>query len=476
MDLNKILKHDFVITLIVLVLVAIGSLVIYGATFNTTESNLILKQLILILIGLFLYFFIITLDIEWFRVFSIQMFLYMFIIGTLLYVNFFGSTIAGTNRWIDFGFFSFQPSEYAKILIILFAALIFDPDTVIKKRKEAVFTKFKKSKATIFEKLKGKTQELRENPEVKSLFFLALYTIPIVFLTFIQPALGNSIIIILLTGLTAFFALKNPTPVVKFALYFLLFASILFQFIKFDSSQEEFLISRSYANFFSIGISSLVIIALVLFLKTKIWQLLVTASLVFFSIAGVIFSWNKLLGDYQKARILTFVAGPETDPLGSGFQIIQSKIAIGSGQLLGRGYLQGTQSSLHILTQAYTDFAFASMSEQFGFIGSVLLLAIYTFLILRILKIGKETKSVFGRNFCFGSASLLLIHVFINVGMNIGKLPVTGIPLPLVSYGGSSVLMTLIILGLVQSIHASRRPVDMSDSLMITSLRGKETD
>ncbi len=476
MDVNRILKHDFVTTLIISVLITIGTLVIYGATFNTSESNLIVKQLILILIGMILYFFIITLDIEWFKVVSIHMILYAFIIVTLLYVNLFGSTIAGTNRWIDFGFFSFQPSEYAKILILLFVAIIFDDDTSIKKPKEILHERFKKQEGSNLQKVVNKIKELKQNQEIRSSFYVGLYVAPLILLTFVQPALGNSIIMALLTVLTTFFALKHQTPVVKVVILFFLFSSILIQFIKFDAVSEIFSISRRYANFLNIGVISLLIIALLYVMKVKIWQLILIFLLSIFSISAVIFSWNELLGDYQRARILTFVSGPETDPLGSGFQIIQSKIAIGSGQLLGRGYLQGTQSSLHILTQAYTDFAFASMSEQFGFVGSVLLLGIYVFLIQRILKVAKETKSTFGRNFCFGAASLLLIHIFINVGMNIGKLPVTGIPLPLVSYGGSSVLMTLIILGVVQSIYASRRPVDMADSLMITSLRGKQTD
>lgn len=211
-------------------------------------------------------------------------------------------------------------------------------------------------------------------------------------------------------------------------------------------------------------------------MKVKWWVVIGVVLTTTIFLFGSIFAWNQLLGNYQRERVLTFIEGPEADPLGSGYQIIQSKIAIGSGQLFGRGFLQGTQSSLHILTQAHTDFAFASMSEQFGFVGALLLLSTYLTLLFRILKIAKETKIDFGRNMSFGVVGLLLIHIFINIGMNLGKLPVTGIPLPLVSYGGSSVLMTLIVLGLIQSVHASRRPVDMADSLMLTSLAGNKSE
>lgn len=476
MDINRILKHDFVTTLIIAVLLLIGTLVIYGATFNTSESSLLLKQLVLITVGLFFYFLIIAIDIEWFKIFSLQMLLYAFIVGTLVYVNVFGSTIAGTNRWIDFGFFAFQPSEYAKVLIILFVSLVFSKELLPVKEKLIEIEKPKQTRSSFRKRLVFTIKDVFSSKDFKASLWVALYVAPIILLTFIQPALGNSIIIVLLTVLTTFFSLKKQWPVVVVVLYSVLFAILVLQFIRFNVDTEVFLISFSFANHLLVAAMLLLTVIMAVLFKTKLWQVLSIFILLIISISFAIFAWNNVLGEYQRERVLTFAAGPETDPLGSGFQIIQSKIAIGSGQLLGRGYLRGTQSSLHILTQAHTDFAFASMSEQFGFVGSILLLGIYILLILRILRIAKETKSDFGKNFCFGAVSLLLIHIFINVGMNIGKLPVTGIPLPLVSYGGSSVLMTLIILGVVQSIYASRRPVDMADSLMITSLRGKEID
>jgi cell division protein FtsW (lipid II flippase) len=303
-----------------------------------------------------------------------------------------------------------------------------------------------------------------------------IYVIPIVVLTFIQPSLGNTIIIIGLTLFTLFFSTKFQTVLLKIILLGFLTFFFIKNFIRFDTGTAGFSFSADVDNYFVLISSIIIFVLFTFFIKVKWWFVLSVALTTTLFLFSSIFAWNQLLGNYQRERVLTFIEGPEADPLGSGYQIIQSKIAIGSGQLFGRGFLQGTQSSLHILTQAHTDFAFASMSEQFGFVGALLLLSTYLILLLRILKIAKETKSDFGRNLAFGVVGLLLIHIFINIGMNLGKLPVTGIPLPLVSYGGSSVLMTLIVLGLIQSVHASRRPVDMADSLMLTSLAGNKSE
>lgn len=468
MDFNKLKKQDFVITSILITLVIVGSFMIYSSTFNTSQSDLLLKQLLLVLGGLSMYFVLITLDIGWFKVMSIQLIMYFAIIGTLVYVNFFGSTIAGTNRWIDFGFFAFQPSEYAKIVIILLMAFLFGTDFLSEKPtiKEIKSLEIKRGLGGW---IKVVIEKLKSNRDLKLSIISGIFVLPILLLTFIQPALGNTIIIFTAWILTLVSCLSNPSLVVKNSLMILVMLLIAVNFISFDVELLSFSFNFQNVNYVYIGLLTVALLVLYFVTKLKIWQAFLNLLFVIVIISGALFGWS-LMGDYQKARIQNFVAGPEVDPLGSGYQVIQSKIAIGSGQLLGRGYLQGTQSSLHILTQAETDFAFAALSEQFGFVGSIMILGIYLILLLRILKVAKETPSKFGKIICFGVANLLLIHIFINVGMNLGKLPVTGIPLPLISYGGSSVLMTLILLGLVQAVYASRKPVDMADSLMLTSL------
>jgi rod shape determining protein RodA len=217
-------------------------------------------------------------------------------------------------------------------------------------------------------------------------------------------------------------------------------------------------------------IFGLVVFGILIFIsRMKIVNILIILALfsgIFFSI---IFTWNNVVTNYQKNRVDTFLQGPESDPRGAGYQVIQSKIAIGSGMLTGRGFLQGSQSTLNILTQGFTDFVFATFAEQFGFVGSTLLLILYLILILRIIKIAVESYNLFGKFLSLGVCLILMLHVFINIGMNLGKLPVTGIPLPLMSYGGSSILMVMIALGLVQSVNSSKKAVDIADNLMVTS-------
>ena len=156
------------------------------------------------------------------------------------------------------------------------------------------------------------------------------------------------------------------------------------------------------------------------------------------------------LQPYQKLRILTFL-DPDRDPLGAGYQIIQSKIAIGSGGFSGKGFLQGTQSYLDFLPEKHTDFIFTLFSEEFGFVGSVGLLILYTIIIIRIIRIGAISRSSFAKLFCFGFAFAIFIYITVNLSMVLGLLPIVGSPLPIMSYGGSSMLATMIGFGIVMS-------------------------
>ena len=167
----------------------------------------------------------------------------------------------------------------------------------------------------------------------------------------------------------------------------------------------------------------------------------------------------SILKPYQKSRILTFF-NPDRDPLGAGYQIIQSKIAIGSGGLLGKGFLQGTQSYLEFLPEKHTDFIFTLFSEEFGFVGSMLLILLYALLIYRIIRIGFSSRSFFAKLYCFGFASALFLYIFVNIAMVVGLLPIVGAPLPIMSYGGSSMLSIMLGLGIVMSCKIySRDPI-----------------
>ena len=158
----------------------------------------------------------------------------------------------------------------------------------------------------------------------------------------------------------------------------------------------------------------------------------------------------SFLKPYQKSRILIFL-NPDLDPLGAGYQIIQSKIAIGSGGLFGKGYLQGSQAYLNFLPEKHTDFIFTLYSEEFGFIGSMLILIIYSIIVFRIVKIGNETRSIFGKLYCYGFSTAFFIYVAVNMSMVLGLLPIVGAPLPILSYGGSSMMAIMFGLGIVMS-------------------------
>ena len=165
----------------------------------------------------------------------------------------------------------------------------------------------------------------------------------------------------------------------------------------------------------------------------------------------------SFLKPYQKLRVLTFL-NPDRDPLGAGYQIIQSKIAVGSGGLFGKGFLKGTQSYLEFLPEKHTDFIFTLFSEEFGFLGSVFLLLIYAVIIYRIVHIGAISRSYFAKLFCYSFGASLFIYIVINMSMVLGLLPIVGSPLPIMSYGGSSMLATMIGFGIVMSakIHSEQ--------------------
>ena len=165
----------------------------------------------------------------------------------------------------------------------------------------------------------------------------------------------------------------------------------------------------------------------------------------------------SFLKPYQKLRVLTFL-NPDRDPLGAGYQIIQSKIAVGSGGLFGKGFLKGTQSYLEFLPEKHTDFIFTLFSEEFGFLGSVLLLLLYAIIIYRVVKIGAVSRSYFAKLFCYSFGASLFIYIVINMSMVLGLLPIVGSPLPIMSYGGSSMLATMLGFGIVMSakIHSTQ--------------------
>jgi rod shape determining protein RodA len=194
--------------------------------------------------------------------------------------------------------------------------------------------------------------------------------------------------------------------------------------------------------------------AFALFLAGLSWKLLSFITLLISGFTPVM--WFFLMQDYQKQRVLTFL-NPESDPLGAGYHIIQSKIAIGSGGMEGKGWLQGTQSQLEFLPERHTDFIFAVFSEEFGFIGVIGLLSIYAFIVIRGMQIAIRAQDAFGKILAGSITLTFFVYVFVNMGMVSGILPVVGVPLPLVSYGGTSMVTLLAGFGMLMAISTQKR-------------------
>jgi len=253
----------------------------------------------------------------------------------------------------------------------------------------------------------------------------------------------------------------QPSEMVK-PLLILIFAS-------FVSSQTAFSLRFFFLNLLLIFVpvllifrqpdlgSSLVVIFVwgaIIFASGLTWRWLLSGLAI--AAASLPVVWQILKG-YQKERIYTFLR-PFSDPLGAGYNMIQSIVAVGSGQLIGRGLGRGTQSHLRFLPERHTDFIFASLAEELGLVGAGLLILAYGLLLWRILKVSQNSADNFGFLICIGVFSLIAFQSFINISMNLGLVPITGITLPLVSYGGSSLIATMISLGLVESVARKAKP------------------
>jgi rod shape determining protein RodA len=423
-------NHDWFITILVFILISIGSVTIYSITY-ISDPGLISKQIYIILIGLIFYFGIYIIDYSWLKENKILTLIYLGLIGLLLFVRFFSEETAGTNRWISIGAFNLQPAEFAKIAAIVFTAHILGKKT-------------EKNSSQIMKELRNQNiennykQSYLDIDYLKKILKSAVFIFPILGLVLIQPSLGNTII----------------TFSIWLSLVLLFYTNQRFVAV----SIVTFVISAFLMYF--IWIKQLYILSLFIPVTILITNKLSKVSLVYvilFSLLGSIliptvnYGWTSVLKDYQKQRVESFL-NPESDPLGAGWQVRQSQIAIGSGRVFGRGFRQGTQASLGILPFAHTDFIFASFAEQFGFVGSIFLLLVLFALPVRIFLLANEISSKYDQIIMYGIGILLLLHIVINIGMNLGKLPVTGIPLPFISYGGSSLLSILIALGLIQNI------------------------
>jgi rod shape determining protein RodA len=361
-DRRYFYNFDWVLLFLLLGVCGMALLNLYSASYPPSPWGIppYIKQCYLFLLGISGVLFILFFDYKELHFWNYPF--YIFIGLLLLFVLFAGNSAGGAQRWINLGLFKLQPSELAKLSLVVTLASYYS-------RKEKA-----------------------EGYGVKDM---------------VTP--------VLLTGLPFLLILKQP----------------------------------DLGTALMLGI---IFVSMTIFAKVR-WQTL-GLGVVLGSSAGV-FAWFYLLKDYQKRRIETLL-NPAKDPMGQGYQILQSKIAVGSGGVSGKGYLEGTQGHLHFLPERHTDFAFSVLGEEWGFAGSVIFLGLYFGMLLWGLYVAMTARDRFGVFLSFGVVMLIFWQAVINLLMILGFLPVVGIPLPLVSYGGSSLLTTLMAVGILMNVRMRR--------------------
>jgi len=380
-----------------LVLSLLGVLLIYSAQFDAatgSSMNYYAKQLIWV--GLAIFIFAVLLHIPLRMIDFMAYLFYALGLFLLMLVFFIGHAKYGAARWFSLGPINVTPSDIAKIALLIALA------------RFLAYTK------------------LRTHSVGRLLISTAITVLPVV-MVLVQPDLGTSLVFVALLFSLWFWSGMSP-------LYILLIISPL--------------ISLLTAFHWLAWIVYLIILIgfILMFRPGFIPGALAVSVNLFFGILAPI-AWNRL-ADYQKLRILTFL-DPGRDPRGAGYQIIQSKIAVGSGGLIGKGYLEGSQSQLKFLPERHTDFIFSVLGEEFGFVGTVIVVSLFAFIFYRGIKIAARCRSKFTSYLAWGAMTVLLFQFFVNVGMTLGLMPVTGLPLPFLSYGGTSQILSWVLIGLL---------------------------
>ncbi|MDA3862130.1 MAG: rod shape-determining protein RodA [Melioribacteraceae bacterium] len=397
-------KIDLVIILSVIALLIIGIVSIYSATYNhpTAKGNLN-KQVFFMMISSLILFAVYFLPARTFRLLALPSYIFSLLI--LVVVLFFGNTVYGAKSLMSIGSIGFQPSEFAKIGLILFLSYWL-------------------------------TDAKRDINNLKDLFYTVLIGIIPILLILLEPDMGTAIVfagislaMIFWSGLNLFglFVVLSPGII--------LFAS-LFGTIPF--------------------MVALFLILIVLFYFKQ--NLFVSGSVFVVNLtAGFIFDLLlNILKPHQIKRLQSFV-DPTADPLGAGYNALQAKVAMGSGGLLGKGFLEGNQTQLRFIPEQWTDFIYCVIGEEFGFLGSIIVLAIFLTLFLRLLNLTSVAGDKFGKLTIVGILTLFFIHFTLNIGMNLGITPVIGLPLPFISYGGSSLITNMFLIGVVLNIYKNRK-------------------
>lgn len=423
---------DYILFFPVIVLITIGIFFIYSSGFNSSGvnvSNEYLKQIIWASIGLVLLIGFSFIDYRKVRQF-IQYF-YIGLIIVLIYTRLFGSKVNGARSWIGFGRFGIQPSEFGKIVFIMFFAKQLEKTETMEPIKRFILL-------CIFMAIPAGLILLQPDLGTASVYipiFLGMCFVAGIPLRYIMLVLCTGLVTILFTVLPVY-----QTEIAKKTIQVI---SIL------TNMRLRLIVIICFAIVMLLSIMANV------FLKQKYFYWIAYVSGIILCSLLLSIAAGKVLQDYQIKRLIVFI-DPESDPLGSGWNIIQSKIAIGSGSLFGQGYLKGTQSHFRFLPQQSTDFIFSILSEEWGFFGGFAVFLLYLIVLLRIIFILKNTTNTYGYYIATGILFMFFFHFMVNVGMVMGLMPITGIPLLFLSYGGSSLWTSMICIGILMSIHNRR--------------------
>jgi len=423
---------DWQLLLVSLFLTVTGLLFIYSSTLQTGNPWLFVgKQIFAFFIGILLMLIFIGIDYRFFREYFLQ--IYFVSIFLLILVLIFGKTIRGSKAWLDFGLFTFQPSEITKILFILSLGGFLD-----KNSKEL----YRWQKLTIpVLMLVGNVVLILLQPDFSS----TLVYFP-VFLVMLYCAGAR---VLHLSSFVFYGIVSMSIPLIK---------TLLAPYLKTTSFLIGILNYKIELLFFVLFVG-LFLFLLWWFLKR--WRINIPVFYFIFTyllfIFGIFSSYfvGKSIKEHQRKRLVVFI-NPKVDALGSGYNIIQSKIAVGSGKIFGKGIFNGTQAQLGFLPAQHTDFIFSLISEETGFVFSMIMIILYVFLIWRIVNIAYESRDSYGSIVAAGLGTMFAFYSIVNIGMVVGLMPITGLPLPLVSYGGSSLISSLICLGILFSINIRR--------------------
>lgn len=397
-------KFDLAIFIPSITLIAIGLLAIFSSTVNhPTASGNFQKQIFFVVISLIVFLIVYSLPQQVFKMFAIPA--YLVTIFFLVAVLIFGKTVYGSKSWFGIGSFGFQPSELAKLGTIL--ALSY-----------------------------WLTYKNRDINNIKDIgVALAIGFLPII-LILLEPDTGTAIVFSIIT-----IALIYWSGISLFGLFVVLSPGIV-----------------TFASLFGVQyliIAMILVVAALFYFKKDLFN----SATVFIINLGASFFFEyayRILKPHQQKRIDTFL-DPLADPLGSGYNALQAKLAIGSGGIFGKGFLQGNQTQLRFIPEQWTDFIYCVVGEEFGFIGSVLVIILFMVIFYRMLNLSSMAKDRFSVLVIVGIMTMLFAHFAINVGMNLGITPVIGLPLPFLSYGGSSLLVNMTLIGIVMNFYKNRK-------------------